>query len=116
VFCLVFFTAATACRRFRTEMAVLREPKQIRIRAGVGPVGIQRYVAFGAISAVRLTLMTRAEESTIELICYDDDLRCPPSHSPGQEALLLAMLLEVPLTKVYGENVKPERERANAPL
>jgi hypothetical protein len=97
-------------------MAVLREPKQIRIRAGVGPIGVQRYVAFGAISAVRLTLMTRADESTIELICYDDDLRCPPSHSPSQEALLLAMLLDVPLTKVYGENVKPDRERVKTAL
>jgi hypothetical protein len=116
VFCLVFFTAATACRRFRTEMAVLRESKLIRVRAGVGPVGIQRYVAFGAISGVRLTLMKRADESVVELICYDDDLRCPPSHSPGQEALLLAMILDVPLTKVYGENIAPERERVNAPL
>lgn len=116
VFCGVFAVVAIACRAFRCEMTVRRDVNQIHVRTGVGPFSVDRRIAFGAISAVRLTLLagTGPESSTIEFICYDADLRCPPSSSPRQEALLLAMILDVPLTKVYGEHVPPDRERVSA--
>jgi hypothetical protein len=114
-FCVIFISVAAACRRFRTEMSVLRIEKQIRLRIGIGRLGVDRRIAFGAISGVRLTLLNgRGPEcNLIELICYDDDLRCPPTKSPRHEALLLAMILDVPLTKVYGEHVLPDRERVD---
>jgi hypothetical protein len=116
IFCGVFAIVAIACRAFRTEMALRRDLRQIHIRTGVGPFSVDRRIAFGAISNVRLTLLAgnSPESSTIELICYDNDLRCPPTLYPRQEALLLAMILDVPLTKVYGEHVPPDRERVSA--
>src|SRR5688572_6879084 len=48
-FCVIFLSVAVACRRFRTEMSVLRNEKQVRLRTGVGRLHVDRRIAFGTI-------------------------------------------------------------------
>lgn len=113
VFCPFFATVAVLCRTFCFEIAVLRDEKKVRIRHGVGRLFVERVVPFGAITDVRLTLLggKGPESSQIELLSRNDDIRLPHSDQPRQEALLLAMMLDVPLVKVYGDNVLPDRDR-----
>lgn len=112
-FCVVFAVVAVVCRKFRFEVALLKGERIVRLRHGVGKLYMERRVRFGAITDVRLTLLGSAgpEGSQIELLSPDDDIVYPPSRYPRQEALLLAMTLDVPLIKVYGENVAPDQER-----
>jgi len=113
MFCVFFGGVAVICRRFRFEVAVLKNERRVRIRHGVGRFFFERFVPFGAITDVRLTLLggKGPDSSQIELLSRNDDIRYPSADHPRQEALLLAMTLDVPLTKVYGENVLPDRDR-----
>ncbi len=113
IFCVFFAGVAMICRKFRFEIAILKAEKCVRIRHGVGRVFIERLVPFRAITEVRLTLLggKGPEGSQIELLSRNDDIRYPPADHPRQAALLLAMTLDVPLVKVYGENVLPDRDR-----
>ncbi len=113
IFCIFFAGVAMICRRFRFEVAILKNVRLVRIRHGVGRLYVERLVPFGAITDVRLTLLggKGPENSQIELLSRNDDIRYPPADHPRQEALLLAMTLDVPLVKVYGENVLPDRDR-----
>jgi len=112
-FCVFFATVSIFCRKFRFEVALLKDTKQIRLRHGVGRLYVERRVAFGAVTEVRITLLggKGPEASQIELLSPNDDITYPPSQHPRQEALLLAMTLDVPLVKIYGENVQPDQER-----
>ena len=115
IFCLFFLAAAVVCRVFRFEIATLKNERQVRIRHGIGRFYFERLVPFSAITHVRLTLLggKSPESSQIELLSRNDDIRYPPAEHPRQEALLLAMTLNVPLVKVYGENVLPDRDRVH---
>jgi len=113
IFFVFFGLIAVICRKFRFEVAVLKSQRKVRIRHGVGRFCFERLVPFGAITDVRLTLLggKGPENSQIELLSRNDDIRYPPADHPRQEALLLAMTLDVPLVKVYGENVLPDKDR-----
>ncbi len=117
MFCVVFAVVAVACRKFQFEVAILKNVRYVRIRHGIGRFCFEQHVPFGAITDVRLTLLggTGPEGSQIELLSRNDDIRYPPSDHPRQEALLLAMTLDVPLVKVYGENVLPDQDRIHTP-
>lgn len=110
----LFALAAAAGSRFRTELALLRSRRHVRVRTGVGPFRVERVIPFRAVRAVRLTTAGGGRDSVIELLCPREDLLCPPTAVPRQQALLLAMTLGVPFVKVLGEG-EPIDPRATAP-
>lgn len=99
----VFVIVAYIASRFRYELAVLVSERRLRLRNGVSArMCVERVVPFAAVRGVRLTLSSgrRDVESKLELLCGVEDVECPPTDIPRQEALLLAMVINVPLIKV----------------
>jgi hypothetical protein len=105
----VFLLSGFVCSRCRFELAVLGSQRRIRLRHGTRRCAFERYIPFRAVRAVRLTLSNQARrkhaESRIELLCPYEDVECPPTAVPRQEALFLAMALNVPLVKVCDDSV-----------
>lgn len=109
VFCLVFGGIAALFRNFQSDITLLNATRELRIRRGMGPFQSERRLAFSTITGVRLTLLGK-EGTTIDLLCPHEDIRCPFADHPRQEALLLAMTLDTPLIKVYGDDIPEESE------
>lgn len=125
----VFVAAAALAIGFRFEVAVLPSARLVRLRHGVGRLCVEQFVPFAAVRGVRLTLSEASEpapageeveapapwrrrregwrrrrgmypESRLELLCPYDAIECPQTPIPRQEALYLAMAMNVPLVKV----------------
>lgn len=113
---LFFLTASGVATRFRFELGLLCSSKRLRLRTGVGWMGFEQFVPFSVIHAVRLTLAddNRPADARIEMLCPHNGVECPPTKTPRQQALCLAMLLGVPLIKVEKERL-PESEPSVAP-
>jgi hypothetical protein len=112
-----FIVVSCVASRCRYEMSVFPSVRQIRLRSGVGPLCFERCVSFSCITAVRLTLGhgERSANSRIELLCPLNDIECPPTKIPRQEALFLALAIAVPLIKVSDENEPEETEQRISP-
>jgi len=110
----IFITASLVSYRFRAEVAMLASQRRVRLRTGIGRLVYERSIPFGNVRAVRLTtepgVRARSTESLIELLCHHEDVPCPPTTIPRQQALFLAMAMNVPLIKVS------EEERAVPPM
>ena len=100
----VFVTTSVVSYRFRSEVALLTSQRRLRLRTGVGRFVYERFIPFKSVRAVRLMtepgVRARHTESLIELLCHGEDVPCPPTTIPRQQALLLAMAMDVPLIKV----------------
>lgn len=98
----VFLTAASLCRLARSELVILASQRRLRQTLWLGRIWLDRATAFRKVREVRLYLDERSPgvESRIEIICDHDSIECPPSRVPRQEALCLAMTMNVPLVKV----------------
>lgn len=111
---MIFLTVATVGYRCRSEMALLASQRRVRLRTGLGRFCYERFVPFSAVRAVRLMIepgsARRGGESLIELLCRGEDIPCPPTRIPRQQALFMAMALNVPLIKV-SEDDPPTPER-----
>lgn len=116
IFGVAFALAAVLCYLCRCELAVLTRPRVLRIRTGTKRLYFQRTISFDEIQRVRLTLLDPAspKSATIELVCAEEVIECPPSNVPRQEALCLAMTLNARLVKVYGPNFGPQGERVDS--
>jgi hypothetical protein len=105
----IFVVCSVVCSRCRFELAVLASQRRIRLRHGLSRCAFERFIPFPAVRAVRLTLSNQVKrnrpESRIELLCPYEDVECPPTAIPRQEALFLAMALNVPLVKVSDDSV-----------
>jgi hypothetical protein len=114
-FGLIFVTAAVAAGFVRCEMAVFREQREVRLRTGFKRLRFERKLAFDQVRSVRLTLLNhrRVSDSTIEIVCEGEVIECPPTSVPRQEALCLAMLMDVRLIKVYGRDFPDVSERVD---
>ena len=104
----IFVTASLVSYRFRAEVAMLASQRRLRLRTGVGRLVYERSIPFKAVRAVRLTtepgVRRQTTESFIELLCHLEDVPCPPTAIPRQQALFLAMAMNVPLIKVSEED------------
>ena len=100
----VFVTTSIVTYRIRSEVALLTSQRRLRLRTGVGRFAYERFIPFKSIRAVRLMtergLRARRTESLIELLCQGEDVPCPPTTIPRQQALFMAMAIDVPLIKV----------------
>ena len=99
IFAVVFAIASIVAYFARYELTILPARRCIRIRHLIAFVRFQRLIAFDDVHAVRLTL-NGSRESRIEILCDNEDIDCPPTTIPRQEALFLAILLGVQLIKV----------------
>lgn len=101
-FGLTFLGVALLSYRAKFEIAILPTERRIRLRNGLKRLHLQRFIEFADVHGVRLTLShpSGRGESRIELLCDNEDIECPPTHIPRQEALCLAVLLGVRLIKV----------------
>ena len=110
----VFVAVALVGYRCRSEMALLPSQRRVRLRTGMGRFCYERFVPFSAVRAVRLMIEHGANRggghSLIELLCRGEDIPCPPTRIPRQQALFMAMALNVPLIKVSEEDAPaPDR-------
>ena len=101
---LISLGAAAVGYHCRMEMALLTSQRRVRLRTGVGRLCYERFIPFAGVRAVRLMLepgvRAKHPESIIELLCRGEDVLCPPTTIPRQQALFMAMALNVPLIKV----------------
>ena len=101
------FAFVAICSFFaRYEMTIHPKNRSIHLRHLVGPFRSQRLVSFSDVHAVRLTLNSRkgrTTESHIEILCDNEDIDCPPTLIPRQQALFLAILMGVQLIKVSND-------------
>jgi predicted outer membrane lipoprotein len=91
----------------RTELMVLARERTVRVRTGLRSVAIERHIRFCEVKGVRLTMTQSApvDRAQIDLVCENEDVRCPPTSIPRQQALYLALTIGAPLVKVLGTDV-----------
>lgn len=102
LFAFAFLAAAVVALRTKFELAILPGAKCVRLRRGTQRLYLERRISFQDVHGVRLTVShpSRRGEAHIELLCDNEDIDCPATEIPRQEALFLAMLLNVRLIKV----------------
>jgi len=113
IFGVVFVTAAVACLLIRSEIVVFKDDAQILLRTGIRRFHYDRAIPFEHVRSIRLTLLNQhnTHESRIEVVCDGEVIECPPTDVPRQEALCLALLMDVRLVKVYGYDAPDVSER-----
>jgi len=107
----IFVAVGIISIRCRFEVTIQARQRRIRLRTGTQRFHYQRFVPFTNIHGVRLTLSQAPDNPTsrIELLCDNEDIECPPTSIPRQEALCLAVLMGVRLIKVSdGDEVDSE--------
>jgi hypothetical protein len=92
----------------RHHVEIAPEQKRIFLRSGLGRFAYKRAVPFSNVLSVRVILAERHCDSCVCIVCADRDIEIPPSRTPRQQALALAMALNVRLIKVYAESIDPE--------
>ena len=115
----IFLGVAAVGYQCRCEIALLTSQRRVRLRTGMGRFCYERFVPFSSVRAVRLMVepgVRRPQgESLIELLCRGEDIPCPPTTIPRQQALFMAMAMDVPLIKVSEDaEVPTAAERAAA--
>jgi hypothetical protein len=107
----IFTTVAIVASRCRFEMTILAQERRIRLRSGMTRLHIQRYIPFADVHGIRLTLFSPSDcpSSRIEMLCDNEDIECPPTTIPREEALCLAVLMGVRLIKVCDESISADR-------
>ena len=113
IFAIVFAITSITLYFARFEMTILPREKCLRIRSGVGRFNFHRSVPFSNVHAVRLTIndggSRKHRESRIEVLCDNEDIDCPPTSIPRQQALFLAILMNVQLIKVSDDSETSEQ-------
>ena len=106
----LFVGVSIACIVVRYVLMVMGPRKRIVMRMSVGRRALfERVVLFENVIAVRVTLLgAGCGESGVSIVCKREELEMPPTRTPRQEGLLLAMILQVRLVKVYGNGTAPE--------
>ena len=99
---VVFAIATGVALRLKNELAVRPSAGDLHLRTSLGRIWYQRHIPFQSVKSVRLFLggKTRLCESRIEILCDGESIECPSTRVPRQEALYLAMAMDVELIKI----------------
>ena len=113
VFAILFGVAAAVCAIISSELTVLPDLRQLRLRTGSRRFFSEWIIPFSRVHSVRLTLLSPGipETSTIELVCDGEVIECPPTSIPREEALCLAVTMRVRLIKVFTNEFNPAADR-----
>jgi len=105
-FAIVFTCVSLFCWAARYELAILSDKRLVRVRAGYRRISLEHHVRFSDIRAVRLTCTGGNDptDSRIELLCDSNDIECPPTPVPQQQALCLAVTMGVELIKILPDD------------
>ena len=100
-----FLFVATLCILTRHQISICPIQRAIHIQRRFGGFVFDRDLPFSAVRAVRVTLWQsrRGPQSRLEILCHGEELPCPPTKIPRQEALYLALVMNVRLIKVSDE-------------
>ena len=100
---LAFLLTAIAFGCLHRDLEISVSRRYIRARRGFGRFSRERAIPFSAVQSVRLTQVDHHghHQSRIDLLCDRGDVPCPTTDMPRQQALLLAMALNVQLIKVW---------------
>ena len=105
LFAVMFLAAAIVAAIFRNEVSVLVSRRTIRTFCGIGRFHFSRSVSFGDVRAVRITCgQGRLGESRVEIVCDDDSIDCPATPILRQQAVCLALALNVSLQKAWDDH------------
>jgi hypothetical protein len=88
-----FVVGSIVGSRMRFEVTLQRRQRRLRLRS---------------VHGVRLTLSKAPDHpaTRIEVLCDNEDIDCPPTDVPRQQALCLAMLMDVQLIKVWADGTE----------
>lgn len=111
---IIFMAASVFSYFFRHSMTVSAARRTILLSTGYGPLRFTRQIPFTDVHAVRLTLSRsgKSSESCIQILCDNEDLECPATTIPRQQALFLAMTMRVQLIKATDDESAEETDRA----
>jgi hypothetical protein len=114
---VVFAIATAVALRLRNELAVRPSAGDLHLRTSLGRIWFERHIPFRSVRAVRLFLRgnSRLCESRIEILCDAESIECPSTRVPRQEALYLAMAMDVELIKVCEGDEIPGATDATSP-
>jgi hypothetical protein len=100
-----FVVGAIVGSWMRFEVTFQRRQRRLRLRSGSRRMFYQRYIPFADVHGVRLTLSKAPDHpaTRIEVLCDNEDIDCPPTDVPRQQALCLAVLMDVQLIKVWAD-------------
>ncbi len=112
-FGVVFSVVAAMSWLVCSDLTIEPRNGRIRLCTGYRRLRVERFVPFRNVHGVRLMMMPGKSPSSsrIELLCDNEDLQCPPTGIPRQQALCLAMTMNVRLIKVYGDELPDYVER-----
>src|SRR3954463_12966364 len=99
---VAFAIATGVALLLKNELAVRPSAGDLQLRATLWRVWHRRHISFQSVKSVRLFLggKTRLCESRIEILCDGESIECPSTRVPQQEALYLAMAMDVELIKI----------------
>jgi len=113
----LFVTIAIGCALVCHEVIIRTDRRRVTVRTRLARVGFEHVVPFAAVTSVRVVLLGRnPRESSVSIVCDTDEIELPPTCTPRQQALLLAMAIGVRLVKVYGDGPPPEPAQRIAQL
>jgi hypothetical protein len=108
VFGVIFAMLSGVSSNARHEVAILRSRHLVRLRTGLPRFFVEREIPFSNVQAVRITLPQSPQpagaDSRIELLCDNEDVECPPTPLPRQQALMMAIAMDVKLIRVGGNS------------
>lgn len=105
IICLIFAVLAVLAFLARRELLFFAGSKIVRRCIGLGGLQMGRAIPFTKVRAVRLSHQPAAiPSSQIDLLCDSSEIPCPATPVPRQQALCLAMMMNVRLIHL---NVAP---------
>lgn len=114
-FATVFTGVAIGTWLVAWELSIRPAERRIRLRSGYRRLCIERSIPFRSVRGVRVTNSPSRSSLAckVEILCDNEDLECPPSHHPQQEALCMAMMMHVRMIKVFCDT-RPTPARCDA--
>jgi len=109
VFCAGFAVFAVLAYLARRELLFFAGSRIVRRCIGLGGLQLGQAIPFKKVRAVRLSHQPDASpRSQIDLLCDSSEIPCPATAVPRQQALCLAMMMNVRLIHL---NVAPVQEK-----
>jgi hypothetical protein len=113
ILAVTFIIVSVVFLTLRSELAIRPGAEDVRLSRTLLRVWTERRIPFKRIRGVRVFLEPNArdEGSQIELLTDDGDVDCPRTAIPRQQALWMAMVMNVELIKVTGQKAPSEVDR-----